>query len=72
MIEEREVERRTAYNAGEIREVELSVTGPVERQRLRQSAPAWVRSLVVDLVRRIANLRRECHELEEKLKKSVK
>lgn len=50
-------ETDTAYNLGEITELQKEIIGSVERERLQKASP-WVRSLVNELVQRIYNLRR--------------
>lgn len=49
-------EDSTAYNAAEIIALHNELIGPVERERLQKALP-WVRSLVNELIQRIANLR---------------
>lgn len=46
----------TAYNAGVISALEKELLSPWERSRVG-SLPAWARSVITDLIRRIANLR---------------
>lgn len=45
----------TRYNAGVVSALMSELIGPVERERLGKTP--WARSLVNDLIRRIANLR---------------
>lgn len=49
-------ESARAYNSGEISRVEKDVIGSVEMARLAK-LPAWAKSLIHNLVQRIANLR---------------
>jgi len=53
----------TRYNAGEIHALEKELIGPVERERLARRP--WVRSLVHQLLLRIAQLRAEVEELRK-------
>jgi len=50
-------ESDTAYNAEVIENLTKELIGPWERKRLGR-LPTWWRSLIVELIRRIANLRR--------------
>jgi hypothetical protein len=58
-----------AYNFAEIDAIEKELIGPVERMRLAKTA--WARSLVGDLIRRIANLRAAVKERGEDTKISI-
>jgi hypothetical protein len=59
-------EEDKAYNAQMIVDIEREVLGTVERERL-QKAPPWVRSVVTDLIRRLANSRAQLSEAREEI-----
>ncbi len=61
-------EQCTRYNAGVIQALEKELISPLERERLARRP--WVRSLVHQLLLRIANLRAEVEELRKE--RSVK
>ena len=46
----------TTYKAEAMRALTVELLSPFERERLGR-APAWVRSIVTDLLKRILNLR---------------